>query len=228
MSDAPRARERDRARAEGADRGRTGGAAVPRLPRRRGRAADRPDRRGARRALGRARRARPTCGSTGTRRSPACTRRSRWSATSARWSTTASPATAPSSTSERVHGRRHLRDGDMIRFGQHLVLYRVPGEERAEATVIAAEVSGGRDGLAGPAQGPARPLPSISRTAAASPRRRPTSRSATSCTSASTRSRPTCGRCSRSSGSGTCRRTRSGSALVERALQSGLVSERDL
>ena len=41
---------------------------------------------------------RPTCGSAGTRRSPACTRRSRSCATSARWSTTASPATAPTST----------------------------------------------------------------------------------------------------------------------------------
>jgi pSer/pThr/pTyr-binding forkhead associated (FHA) protein len=42
---------------------------------------------------------------------------------------------------ERVRGRRHLRDQDMIRFGHTVVLYRVPGEESAENTVIAAEVS---------------------------------------------------------------------------------------
>jgi pSer/pThr/pTyr-binding forkhead associated (FHA) protein len=42
---------------------------------------------------------------------------------------------------ERIRGRRHLRDQDMIRFGQTVVLYRVPGEESAESTVIAGEVS---------------------------------------------------------------------------------------
>jgi pSer/pThr/pTyr-binding forkhead associated (FHA) protein len=41
---------------------------------------------------------------------------------------------------ERVRGRRHLRDQDMIRFGQTVVLYRVPGEESGESTVIAAEL----------------------------------------------------------------------------------------
>jgi pSer/pThr/pTyr-binding forkhead associated (FHA) protein len=30
---------------------------------------------------------------------------------------------------ERVSGRRRLRDGDMLRFGNTLVLYRAPGEE---------------------------------------------------------------------------------------------------
>jgi pSer/pThr/pTyr-binding forkhead associated (FHA) protein len=40
---------------------------------------------------------------------------------------------------ERVHGRRHLRDGDAIRFGRTEVLYRRPGEDAPEATVIAAE-----------------------------------------------------------------------------------------
>ena len=42
---------------------------------------------------------------------------------------------------ERVRGRRHLRDQDMIRFGQTVVLYRVPGEESAESTVIVGEAS---------------------------------------------------------------------------------------
>jgi pSer/pThr/pTyr-binding forkhead associated (FHA) protein len=41
---------------------------------------------------------------------------------------------------ERVHGRRHLRDGDTIRFGRTAVAYRRPGEGAPEATVIAADV----------------------------------------------------------------------------------------
>lgn len=41
---------------------------------------------------------------------------------------------------ERVHGRRHLRDGDVVRFGRTEVLYRRPGEGAAEETVIASEV----------------------------------------------------------------------------------------
>jgi pSer/pThr/pTyr-binding forkhead associated (FHA) protein len=40
---------------------------------------------------------------------------------------------------QRVHGRRHLRDGDMVRFGRTVVLYRRPGEGAPEATAIAAE-----------------------------------------------------------------------------------------
>jgi pSer/pThr/pTyr-binding forkhead associated (FHA) protein len=42
---------------------------------------------------------------------------------------------------ERVHGRRHLRDRDTIRFGRTGVLYRRPGEGSAEATAIAGDVS---------------------------------------------------------------------------------------
>jgi pSer/pThr/pTyr-binding forkhead associated (FHA) protein len=41
---------------------------------------------------------------------------------------------------ERVHGRRHLRDGDSLRFGRTLVVYRRPGEDAPEATVAAGEV----------------------------------------------------------------------------------------
>ncbi len=40
---------------------------------------------------------------------------------------------------ERVHGRRHLRDGDSLRFGRTLVVYRRPGEDAPEATAIATE-----------------------------------------------------------------------------------------
>jgi hypothetical protein len=41
---------------------------------------------------------------------------------------------------ERVHGRRHLRDGDSLRFGRTVVVYRRPGEDAPEATVAAGEV----------------------------------------------------------------------------------------
>lgn len=41
---------------------------------------------------------------------------------------------------ERVHGRRHLRDGDSLRFGQTVVTYRRPGEGAPEATAIASEM----------------------------------------------------------------------------------------
>jgi pSer/pThr/pTyr-binding forkhead associated (FHA) protein len=40
---------------------------------------------------------------------------------------------------QRVHGRRRLRDGDRLRFGRTRVLYRRPGEAAPEATVVAAE-----------------------------------------------------------------------------------------
>ncbi len=41
---------------------------------------------------------------------------------------------------ERVHGRRRLRDGEVLRFGRTTVLYRRPGSETtSEATVIATE-----------------------------------------------------------------------------------------
>lgn len=40
---------------------------------------------------------------------------------------------------ERVHGRRHLRDGDALRFGRTAVTYRRPGDSAPEATVIAAD-----------------------------------------------------------------------------------------
>jgi hypothetical protein len=41
---------------------------------------------------------------------------------------------------ERVHGRRHLRDGDSLRFGRTVVVYRRPGEDAPEATVVAGEM----------------------------------------------------------------------------------------
>src|SRR6478672_1338711 len=41
---------------------------------------------------------------------------------------------------ERVHGRRHLRDGDTLRFGRTPVLFRRPGASAGgEETVIATE-----------------------------------------------------------------------------------------
>ncbi len=41
---------------------------------------------------------------------------------------------------ERVQGRRHLRDGDTLRFGRTAVLYRRPGDSAPEATAIASEL----------------------------------------------------------------------------------------
>jgi pSer/pThr/pTyr-binding forkhead associated (FHA) protein len=41
---------------------------------------------------------------------------------------------------ERVHGRRRLRDGDTLRFGRTTVLFRRPSESAPEATVVASEV----------------------------------------------------------------------------------------
>jgi hypothetical protein len=41
---------------------------------------------------------------------------------------------------ERVHGRRRLRDGDTLRFGRTAVLYRRPVESAPAATVVAGEV----------------------------------------------------------------------------------------
>lgn len=41
---------------------------------------------------------------------------------------------------ERVHGRCRLRDGDTLRFGRTSVLYRRPGGAAPEATVVATEV----------------------------------------------------------------------------------------
>ena len=41
---------------------------------------------------------------------------------------------------ERVNGRRRLRDRDMLRFGRTVVLYRAPGEPAAPSTMLAADV----------------------------------------------------------------------------------------
>lgn len=43
---------------------------------------------------------------------------------------------------QRVDGRRRLRDGDVLRFGRTAVLFRRPGEDAPEATVVASEVPG--------------------------------------------------------------------------------------
>jgi pSer/pThr/pTyr-binding forkhead associated (FHA) protein len=43
---------------------------------------------------------------------------------------------------QRVDGRRRLRDGDTLRFGRTTVLFRRPGEGAPEATVAAGKVSG--------------------------------------------------------------------------------------
>jgi pSer/pThr/pTyr-binding forkhead associated (FHA) protein len=51
---------------------------------------------------------------------------------------------------QRVDGRRRLRDGDTLRFGRTAVLFRRPGESAPEATVAAGQVPGA--GSVSPAQ----------------------------------------------------------------------------
>lgn len=41
---------------------------------------------------------------------------------------------------ERVNGRRRLRDRDMLRFGRTVVLYRAPGDAAGPSTVLASDV----------------------------------------------------------------------------------------
>ena len=41
---------------------------------------------------------------------------------------------------ERVRGRKLLRDGDVLRFGRSQVLFRSPGDEAAESTVLSADL----------------------------------------------------------------------------------------
>jgi pSer/pThr/pTyr-binding forkhead associated (FHA) protein len=41
---------------------------------------------------------------------------------------------------ERVRGRTLLRDGDVLRFGQTLVLFRSPGSQSGESTVISTDL----------------------------------------------------------------------------------------
>lgn len=41
---------------------------------------------------------------------------------------------------ERVNGRRRLRDRDMLRFGRTVVLYRAPSEPAAPSTMLASDV----------------------------------------------------------------------------------------
>jgi len=44
---------------------------------------------------------------------------------------------------QRVHGRRHLRDGDTIRCGRTSLVYRRPGDGAPEATAIATDIPTG-------------------------------------------------------------------------------------
>jgi len=41
---------------------------------------------------------------------------------------------------ERVRGRKLLRDGDVLRFGRSNVLYRAPGAESGDSTVLSADL----------------------------------------------------------------------------------------
>ena len=170
---------------------------------------------------------RPTSASTGTARSRACTRSS---SSSARECTLVDDGLSRNGSfvnGERVSGRRRLRDGDMMRFGRTVMLYRAPADRERERPWSPATRSP-RPASRRPAAGAGRALPAVQgRRLVRDPGdQRPDRRGAR--TSASTRSRPTCGRCSRSSASRTLPQNQKRVALVERALQSGLVTEREL
>ena len=208
MSAEPRADQR--ARAEGPDRGRTRRAALPRLPRRRRRAADRRRRGGDGGALGGARRvgrpaarlgrgglgpARPDRGRArrvhAARRRPLPQRLLRRRASGSTAAAACATATRCASAAPRCSSAAPARDAP-------------------EATVVAGEAPA----AAAVSPGQRRVLLALCRPFKddrPSPPRPPTRRSPRSSTSASTRSRPTCGPSSRSSGSRTCRRTESGS-----------------
>jgi hypothetical protein len=46
---------------------------------------------------------------------------------------------------ERVSGRRHLRDGDMLRFGHTMALFRAPATVEAKSTVVASDALAAAD-----------------------------------------------------------------------------------
>jgi hypothetical protein len=46
---------------------------------------------------------------------------------------------------ERVAGRRHLRDGDMLRFGNTMALFRAPATAEAKSTVVASDALAAAD-----------------------------------------------------------------------------------
>ena len=171
---------------------------------------------------------RPTSASTGTPRSRACTRSSSSSALDCTLVDDGLSRNGSFVNGERVGGRRRLRDGDMLRFGRDRGPLPRPARRAASETVL----SGDALTAAGVSPAQKRVLVALCRpfkdgSSFATPATNGRDRRA-SCTSASTRSRPTCGRCSRSSGSRTLPQNRKRVALVERALQTGLVTEREL
>ena len=78
-------------------------------------------------------------GSTTTRRSPASTPSSRSSGGDCTIVDDGLSRNGSYVNGERVRGRKRLRDSDVLRFGQSLVLFRAPGTGSAESTVIAAD-----------------------------------------------------------------------------------------
>ena len=125
---------------------------------------------------------------------------------------------------ERVRGPRRLRDGDMLRAGHTTIVFRTPrtGASRPDRARVAprraaAAVRPPSGGCwrrsAAPACDQAGPHD----------RRRPTTRSRPSCTSASTPSRRTCASSTAASTSRTCPQIQKRTALVRIALGAGLV-----
>ena len=111
---------------------------------------------------------------------------------------------------EPIRGRRRLRDGDALRVGATVLVFRNPrdGESQRHRAVRRAPEGGQPDARTEARAGRAvQALQGIGRLRDAARR---TSRSPVSSSSASTPSRSICDRSSRSSAWSTCRRTRSG------------------
>ena len=128
---------------------------------------------------------------------------------------------------ERVNGRRHLRDGDMIRVGQTLLLFRNPAAAAAESTVLsgdaltAADVSPGQKRVL---VALCRPFKEGAAFASPATNQQIADELTLSVDAVKTHLRALFEKF----GVESLPQNRKRVALVERALQSGLVSERDL
>jgi pSer/pThr/pTyr-binding forkhead associated (FHA) protein len=128
---------------------------------------------------------------------------------------------------ERVRGRRLLRDGDVLRFGRSLVLYRAPGAASGESTAISADAL--EAGGVSPAQrrvlvALCRPYKDGASFASPATNQQIGDELHLSVDAVKTHLRTLFEKF----GVGDLPQNRKRMALVERALQSGLVSERDL
>jgi FHA domain len=128
---------------------------------------------------------------------------------------------------ERVRGRRRLRDGDMVRIGRTVILYRVPEDATTGATVAAADALAAAD--VSPAQrrvlvALCRPFKDGAPFATPATNQQIAAELTLSVDAVKAHLRTLFDKF----GLGDVPQNRKRVALVERALQSGLISERDL